>query len=247
MISTIFIPSKGRPATPLPEVLKGLDVVVIVEPQDYKAYPAELQRLKLPKNDQGICYVRNFVLDEARKRGLAHFWMMDDDIKDFTKTVDRRLKKCDPREVLEPAEEQFKANSVAQGALEYRPFGWLERGMVYNTYCDVCVWFDVAQLEGFAYDPTVTLKEDRDITIQLLRAGKKTARYTNGSFNTPSNASNKGGLHEVYKSGREIKAVEAMVAKWPGICRQVTKPNGRVDCQIDWKAALRDGVQVDLF
>jgi hypothetical protein len=246
MRSHVFIPSKGRPETVLPSVLEGYEVIVVVEPQDYDKYPKQLNLLKLPKNNQGICYVRNFIIKEAAKRAMPSFWMMDDDIKDFTKTVERRLKKCPATEVLEPAEECFQREGVAQGALEYRPFGWLERGFVKNSYCDVCVWFDVAQLKGHSYDPEVTLKEDRDITLQLLKAGKTTGRYTNGSFNTPSNSSNKGGLHEVYKSGRELVAVEAMCKKWVGVCKKVTKPNGRTDCAIDWKAAMRSTIQPEL-
>lgn len=246
MVSPIVIPSKGRPATLLPKVLAGLQVFVVVEPQDEPAYPQELNLIVLPENDQGICFVRNFVLDEAARRGWVSFWMMDDDIKDFTKTVDNRLQKCDPLEVLQPAELHFRQRKAAQGALEYRPFGWLGKELNMNTYCDVCVWFDSSQIAGFRYDPEVTLKEDRDFTIQLLQAGKTTCRYSNGSFNTPSNASNKGGLHEVYKSGREVVAVQAMCRKWPHICRQITKPNGRIDCDIDWKAARSNAVQMQL-
>lgn len=232
-----MIPSKGRPATPLPGVLSEFDVTVFVEPQDHASYPSGLKYHILPENNAGITYVRNYILKHAKQAGLKSFWMMDDDIKDFTKCVGRKLQKCDPREVLEPAEAHFRSVGAAQGALEYRPFGWLGKHSAMDSYCDVCVWMDVDQIQGVAYDATVSLKEDRDFTIQLLQAGKRTCRYMLGSFNTPANASNKGGLHEVYKSGKEAEAVEAMCRKWPWICSVHQKKNGRKDCKINWQAA----------
>lgn len=236
----IFIPSKGRPgcatAAHFPEAL------VVIEPQDYDAYRHAMPAAKLhvlPEDNQGIAYVRQHILNFERARNNAWYWMFDDDIAGFSRTnALKRLEKASAAEVLAEAEALITAQpGVGQAALEYAQYAWSNTKPVKLVgYCDVAVAINTHLTRTCRYRPEMALKEDRDFTLQVLANGAKTMRTAMLSFKAPKNGSNKGGLHEEYaKAGREEAAVDRMVAAWPQCVTKQVKPDGRIDCKINWR------------
>jgi len=90
-VTQVFIPTRNR-AWLLEKVLPKWqeqpvdDIIVVIEPQDKKRYRyvineyRNVSTLMLPKNDQGINYSRNYIVDWAYRFGLSRIIMADDDI-----------------------------------------------------------------------------------------------------------------------------------------------------------------------
>lgn len=261
----VYVPSKGRPnALKTIEALywgdqtsnQRVTAILVVEPKEEDAYRTALAELTsarpdirpqvgvlvLPESDQGIAYVRNFILESAALAKMNRFWMLDDDIGAFT----RSGKKANGCDVLVEADALFMGlPQLGQGALEYGQFSWSAKGpLKFDGYCDVAVWIHVERTRGLSYRPYLTMKEDRDFTLQVLARGWQTARASRLGFNAPKNGSNAGGLKDLYQlNGRERLATDRMIETWPGICSLNIKPDGRPDTKIDWKRAAALGRQ----
>jgi hypothetical protein len=243
MSTPIVVPSKGRAwksktITLLQEA--GVRPTVFIEPQEVKAYGGaypDCDFFVLPESNQGIGYVRQQILEHARKQGWAAYWMLDDDITGLFRVEGGKCLRTDSRAVLVEAEAVLRKAGVAQGALEYQQFAWAaKKPLKLIGYCDVAVWIDVEKTRLVNYRRKLDLKEDRDFTLQILACGELTGRSTWHAFSAPKNGSNAGGLQEEYaKVGREAEASQRMVAAWPGICELHTKPDGRPDVKIHWE------------
>lgn len=236
-----FIATKGRAGkAPTIERLlaEGVKPIVVVEPNDrqtyYNAYP-DAEIAVLPENDKGITYARNFCLNRAREMGVKWFWMMDDDIKDLFVVQRKKCVKVAWKPALGAAEKHIsRFQDAAIGALEYQQYAWSSTSdYAFNSYCDVCVLISVEKTMDLSYTPEV--KEDRDFVLQVLQKGFAAVRTRKIAFTVPKNGSNKGGLHDLYASGKERRWSENMIKKWPGICEWNIKKDGRPDVKINWK------------
>ena len=81
----VCIPTKGRPKTQTYKLFEaaGYQVLHFVEPQEIQDYPDDLSIVSIEKDDQGITYVRNFILDYCNDLGEEWIWIADDDISGF--------------------------------------------------------------------------------------------------------------------------------------------------------------------
>lgn len=232
----------GRSATITALLTDGLVPTLFIEPQDSAAYQDAypgVPLVLLEQNNQGIGFARRAVLEHARANGLAWYWMLDDDITAFYQVVRGRNVKVSPSTALVGAQLLFTdVAGVAQAALEYQQFAWsARRAVVLNGYCDVAVCINVERTAMITYRSEVDMKEDRDFTLQALATGFRTLRVCTYAFAAPKNGSNTGGLYDVYATdGREAQASQKMAEFWPGVCCPVTKPDGRHDIAINWKA-----------
>jgi hypothetical protein len=136
---------------------------------------------------------------------------------------------------MSKAEEQLKTiKNLAVGGLEYNQFAWAaKKQFAFNGYCEVATFVNVKNCR-VNYRPEVNLKEDRDFVLQSLALGYVSARTSGYAFAAPKNGSNKGGLYDEYKAGKEKNQVEKFCALWPGIVEPKVKPDGRFDAKIKW-------------
>lgn len=238
----ILIPSKNRPKPPTVALLQehGLSYTLFLEPQDWAKYPDDVKgpcAQKLSENDRGIAWVRNKALEFARAKKWAWYWTLDDDISFFGEAKNRKIHRKHPKEVLLKAQKLFQSTALcAQGGLEYQQLAWTQRKEHTIGYCEVATAINTERTKGIRYREEMNLKEDRDFTLQILSCGYLTVRACMLCFGAPTNGSNKGGLHDEYKAGKEKAAVDRMVKAWPGICKPVVKTNGRYDLKINWRA-----------
>jgi hypothetical protein len=241
----IFVPSKGRVGVGrlLPLLaFERLKVTVVVEPQERGAYAASYpfhQLLVLPKNDQGLPYARQFLLDHARRKKLGWYWMLDDDVTGFYETAQGKTQRVLASTALSGAQ-ALRQQRDRQVSLEYQQFAWRAvQPAVRNGYCDVVVAIDPSLAIDF--DPANVLKVDRDYTMQVIAAGMDTLRVTRFSFSAPKNGSNRGGLFEMYaRQGWERMEVAKLKEKWPWCVEHQTKSDGREDAKIAWKKIRRE-------
>lgn len=243
-MTPIFIPSKGRPSPKTAQCFEDKsNLIVVVEPQDQSLYK-NVQLAVLPKNDQGISYVRNWILDFARNMDLEKYWMLDDDISQFFEYEGQKGKKISGEQACQKAEEALTWGipNLGQGAMEYNQFAWSQKkDVVAPGYCDVAVLMFPKKINAIRYRPELDLKEDRDFTLQILNAGMFTGRAAKIAFAAPKNGSNPGGLSGEYaKAGREREASERMIKTWPGICELNIKKDGRPDVKIHWRLAIKN-------
>lgn len=247
----IFIPSKNRYEKN--DTLKLLEpraedaanyVILVVEPQDEPLYRANFPWVKhyivLPSSNQGIAYVRQYILQYTRDKNIDWYWMLDDDISGcgsfhiMDEEIGKRGLRVNKRngelreytlslyDELKIAEEEFlKVENLGQGSFEYRPISYFaSRKPSYetkNSYCDVAVLINSKAIsdKGVNYRRRLRLKEDRDFTAQILSVGLKTIRKTSVFFSVPRNGSNSGGLSTEYAvDGREIEANHMVVDIW---------------------------------
>lgn len=221
-------------------LMRAVNPTVVVEPQEYDAYAEEgWTTAVLPANDQGLAFSRQWVLDEARRKGLGWIWVLDDDITGFFEVVSGRCQPVDANVALAGAESIILAGDphAAHAALEYQQFAWRARQpAVLAGYCDVAMAVDVSRVNAY-YREDASVKLDRDFTLQVMASGWPVLRVTRFAFACPSIGSNAGGLDAVYREpDEEARAVQRMCDWWPGVCTPKRKPNGRADVRINWKA-----------
>jgi len=174
----IYIPSKGRPNSKIFGELPTS--IIVVEPQDIDAYKETNKNkiIKLDKNNQGIRYVRQYILDLNRDQQNKWFWMIDDDLTaTYLNNYPSKPKKIEIKKALAYAEASISgAKHLGQVALEYQQFSWAsKKNFSSQSYCDCVVGINTLNTIGINYRP-VDIKEDRDFTLQVLSAGYGTTR-----------------------------------------------------------------------
>jgi glycosyltransferase involved in cell wall biosynthesis len=239
----IYIPSKGRPSCPTAKLFP--DSTIFVEPEDFASYMANGFRniVVLPESNKGISYVRNYILKYAKENGDKYFGMVDDDLTGLNFLFNGKNKKIDSILFMKLLGDEInKLDGRGIIGLQYGQF--MAEKYTNFTHCDVFVVINTVLYDlGNRYDDYVTLKEDRDFTMQCISKGKAVTRINFLGFNCPANGSNAGGLKDVYsQSGREITACERFKEKWSkqGYCEIIQKDNGRIDLKINYRALAKD-------
>lgn len=241
------MPSKNRPATKIVErwAPAGITPLIFVEPQDAKAYEG-LPVHVLPKNNQGLVYSRNYILNYARENGIEWFCMCDDDIENFSEVRNGRAKTSDANVVLK-AWVLAKKYNLGMTGLAYRQYGWSEKKPVrINTKLpEVCVIMQTQKL-NHSYRKELELKEDRDFAMMAIKTKANVAVCSRFCIQVPNIGSNEGGLHDAYQDEeRYIEVIKRFVQAWPKYSR-IVKRKGRYDLKIEPRKLAEDTQQQTL-
>ena len=240
----VFVPSKNRPNTKIVERWKGAGItpLIFVEPQDAEAY-AGLPIEVLPKDNQGLVYSRNYILEYARTTGQKWFVMCDDDIENFSEVRNGRAKTGDASIVLK-AWELAKKYNLGMTGLAYRQYGWSEKKPVrINTKLpEVCVIMQTERLPH-SYRHWLELKEDRDFAMRAIQSKANVAVCSRFCVQVPNIGSNEGGLYEAYQDdARYLEVIKRFVKEWPKYSR-IVKRKGRFDLKIEPRKLAKDTQQ----
>lgn len=235
----IYIPTKGRldcqkTYNILTEL--GLKPILVVEPQEEqeasaKGYPY----LTLPLNNQGIVYVRNFILKYCRENDIKYCVMIDDDVNYFGRT-DFLKKKVVKDNTAFLSALHFFHKAKMSGGMEYVQFAWASKKKVtYNKGFQVCHFLYIPSIPAkLWYD--VPNKEDKDFGIALLMNGVETFNLVAYAISVPSIGTNKGGLNEMYANKEDNIGAVNLQNKWGSdIIELVNKKDGRIDANIKWR------------
>lgn len=235
----IFIPTKGRldnQKTYDILVSLGLKPVLVVEPQEHdRATVLGYPHLTLPLNNQGIVYVRNFILSYCREKNIDYCVMIDDDVNYFGKTdfVKKKVIK-DNTAFLSALDYFYKAKM--SGGMEYVQFAWAgKKPVTFNKGFQVCHFLYLPNIpKNLWYD--VPNKEDKDFGIALLMNGVETFNLVACAISVPSIGTNKGGLNEMYANKEDNIGAVNLQNKWGSdIIELVHKKDGRIDANIKWR------------
>ena len=219
---TIYIPSKGRPneqKTYLHCIENNLSVKVVVEPQDYDLYkeniPAE-HLIQMPKNDQGIRYVRTFIKNYSTELNEEYHWQMDDDMQYFFFRIDNKNKRVPLRkavQVLENITELF--NNVAISGMCNVAFAFAKKHTVQVNRLAHGVVLVNNSVQQHWREGTV---EDWDYTLCVLEQGYCTLGFNHVTFQTATSGSTQGGNAMTDWESKEERRIfyENFCDLWPG-------------------------------
>lgn len=227
-----YIPSKGRPKTKTYKLFQeaGIEVIHFLEPQDYNNYKVP-KKVNIEKDNKGITYVRNFMLDYAEKNSEEWVIFCDDDVTSFGVYKGRTIKTGASiwNDILEKA----KKLPFELIGINYTQHAWHEKKSysINKKFAEVCVLMNVNKIKWRYKDDT---KEDRDFQLETIKNGYGVLRFNHYWFSCPNVGSNKGGLFDLYKQKRDKLWAEKLVKKWYPYAKIVIK-NERVDAKIDIK------------
>lgn len=227
-----YIPSKGRPKTKTYKLFQeaGIEVIHFLEPQDYNNYNVP-RKVNIEKDNKGITYVRNFMLDYAEKNSEKWVIFCDDDVTSFGVYKGRTIKTGASiwNDILEKA----KKLPFELIGINYTQHAWHEKKSysINKKFAEVCVLMNISKIKWRYEDDT---KEDRDFQLETIKNGYGVLRFNHYWFSCPNVGSNKGGLFDLYKQKRDKLWAEKLVKKWYPYAKIVIK-NERVDAKIDIK------------
>lgn len=239
-----LIPTKGRPKTSTYKLLSasGFTVYHFVEPQDYENYDVP-NKVNIMANDQGMSFVRNFMLDFSVQNGFKDVLVCDDDINSFGEAKNKRAKNLPDAEAIIKPYQIFQAAQFALGGFNQRQFAWSEaKSYRVNTGKVNGCFLMKPELISWRYKHDT--KEDIDFIMQCLDNRRNFVFFGRIFYNTPAIGSNAGGLHEMYKAKRDTEWARKVALDWPEYAK-IIEQYGRTDVRLDYKKkALDMGLQV---
>jgi len=192
------------------------EVVYVVRESEAKDYEGVHDKLWIvPDSAQGnLCRIRNYILDHAPENNIL---LIDDDIKYFGRWNGNSSVRLNELETYNMIQEGFKLaedldvvfwglNCLAdKGAYrEYTPFG---------TCQYIGGPFQAHRKNDLRYDEVIYLKEDYDMTIQVLNAYRKNLRMNMYHYVCDQNTL-AGGCAEYRNVEREMEHNEMLQKKW---------------------------------
>tara|TARA_R110000737_G_scaffold315862_1_gene325991 strand:+ start:579 stop:1310 length:732 start_codon:yes stop_codon:yes gene_type:complete len=234
-----LIPTKGRPETSTYKLLEasGFTVYHFVEPQELSDYDVP-NKINIEQNNQGISYVRNFMLSFARKQALKHVLILDDDINAFgTAKSGKSVKQPNADALLKPMN-IFMKSEFAIGGFNLRQFAWSEKKpyRVNTGKAEGCI---LCSIDRIKWDYESDTKEDRDFMMRCLDNRESFVYFCKTFYNTPAIGSNKGGLNDFYQAKRDAVWAQKVAKAWPEYSTLI-KQYGRTDVKLDYKKKAHD-------
>ena len=229
-----FIPTKGRVTTKTYKLFEeaGVEVKHFIEPKEFDLYKVP-NKINIEKNNQGISYVRNFMLQYAKENNHQWIIMCDDDINSFYEYKNGKNIKIGADLWINIFK---KANQ-----LPFELYGINNKQLIWTAKQDyvinkasveACILMNVNKID---WDYSKDTKEDKDFALKTIKEGNGIVKFLKIGFSTPTVGSNKGGLHEKYKQKQDYKWAEKMTKKWHPYTK-LYKTNKKVDVKINYKA-----------
>ena len=222
-VFSIYVPSKGRPDCITANQLKKykINFNIVIEPQDYNNYKNNWSNLLvLGKNDQGISYARQSIINYAKMNKQKWIWMIDDDITEWWYRKDNQgcikadisfLKDIENNILKHPDK-----NRIGQFGLYHCVWACKKNCNIpfisQNVGLVQVVGFNLDNI-NIEYDQSLDGMEDQDFTLRLLKNGIITLRYNCFSFKTFGKGSNKGGLYHFYKNNPIFETIKRFYKK----------------------------------
>lgn len=240
----VFIPSKGRPNTKThklfsPEYFK---VYHFVEPQEIRAYKdAGIKDIiNILKNDQGIGYVRNYILHYAKENNCNYVIVCDDDITDFGVAINNKCVTTDAHVVFNDIFAKIQNMPFEIIGINYRQYAWSEtkKYSINKKFVEVCVILNIPKIK-WNYREQFNLKEDRDFVMQCVKFGNGALKFNTYFYNAPDVGKKPGGLQSEYQQKKDTISAQKMCTEWGKYAELVNK-NERVDVKLNLEQLAKD-------
>jgi len=228
------IPTRGRPETKTYKLFEeaGIRFFHFIEPQELSSYNVP-NKVSIGQDNQGIAYVRNFILDWAKENN--HQWVIvcDDDVNSFG-IYNGKTQKIGAK-IWNEIFNKAKDLPFELVGINYVQHAWHEKKKysVNKKFAEVCVLMNVARIK-WSYRPEYNLKEDRDFALQTISKGNGILRFNHYWFSCPDVGSNKGGLQELYKQKLDERSAVKMCNEWQPFV-SLKRKGSRLDMKTDIK------------
>jgi hypothetical protein len=229
-----FIPTKGRTSTKTYKLFEqaGIEVFHFIEPQEIDKYNVP-NKVSIEENNKGIAYVRNFMMQHAKKNNFEWVIFCDDDVISFGIYNGKTVKKDASIwfEILEKAK-KFPFEIIG---INYTQHAWHEKTTysINKKFAEVCVLINANKIQ-WGYRSEFNLKEDRDFALQTIKNGNGILRFNKYWFSCPDVGSNAGGLQDLYKQKKDEESAKKMCYEWsPFVTLQ--RKGERLDMKTDIK------------
>jgi len=229
----VCIPSKGRPNTKTHLLFEsaGFDVYHFIEPQDYDLYN-KLKKVNIGKNNGGVYYVRQFIVEWAKQNNQEWVLMCDDDITDFGIVENGKCVTKDARIFYEIISKAKKLPFTVYG-ISFRQYAWSEKkSIAINSKVFTAV--TLLNIPKITWKYRQHLKEDIMFLFDSISNSYGCAKFNHYFFNTPPIGSNKGGCYDDYKNKKDIKSFNYILNEFKGYTKVISKKNG-LDIKWDFK------------
>jgi hypothetical protein len=182
----VYVISKGRWESRLTVKALGERHIphhVVIEPQEYDAYAAVIDRqnlLVLPFSNlgQGSIPARNWVWEHALAAGHRRHWILDDNIRDFWRRYrGQRIRTTSGTtfKVIEDFVERYE--NIALAGMQYKMFVTETDSyapIIFNTRIYSCILIK----NDLPYRWRGRYNEDTDLSLRILKDGWCTALFT---------------------------------------------------------------------
>jgi len=230
-----FIPTKGRLNTKTYKLFQdvGIEVKHFIEPQEIEKYQVP-NKVSILKNDKGIGYVRNFMLNYARENNYDWVLICDDDVTSFGIYNGKTVKQ--DALIWFTILNKAKQLPFELIGINYTQHAWHEKTSysINKKFAEVCVLMNVSKIK-WDYRSEFNLKEDRDFALQTIKNGNGILRFNHFWFACPDVGSNIGGLQNEYKLKRDEESAKKMCKEWNPFVT-LKRKGERIDMKTDIKA-----------
>lgn len=229
----IYVISKGRHMykrlTPHILLEQNVRCQVVVEPQEFELYAQILPRdclLQLPFADlgQGSIPARNWVWEHAKASGSEWHWILDDNIRNFNRFHDNKIRSCRCTGALFAAAETFaeRCSNVAIAGFHDAKFivpGQIVKPYYTNTRVYSCLL--IRNCIPFAWRGKYN--EDTDLCLRVLKAGYATVLFNAFLMEKAATMKMKGGnTDDLYANGR-LEFAQSLQRQHPDVVRVGTR------------------------
>ena len=210
-----FSPSYKRGKTCTTHLYLPFVTYVVAEFESDEYLSRGLNVWVVPDSAQGsVSRIRNYILDNAETKKIV---MLDDDMSHIGRWQNQRQKKLTPDEVLEFVEHGFDV--ADQLGVKFWGMNLLPDKGAYREYTPFsmtqCVLgpFQAFNDLDLRYDESLPLKEDYDLSLQVLNKYRKTLRF-NAYHYVCKQQTNTGGCANYRTMEREKEQLLAFQKKW---------------------------------
>jgi glycosyltransferase involved in cell wall biosynthesis len=228
-----FIPTKSRFNTKTYSLFEkvGIKVYHFIEPSELSQYNVP-NKVSIEKDNQGVSYVRNFMLDFAKQKKIDWVIICDDDVTAFGIYNGKTIKT--DAGIWKEIYEKAKNLPFEVVGINYAQHAWHEKTKysINKKLAEVCILLNASKI-NWSYKPNT--KEDRDFQLQTIKNGSGVLRFNHYWFQCPNVGSNSGGLYELYKAKKDTEWAKKLSQDWHPFVK-VVKKNDRIDAKIDLKS-----------
>lgn len=245
-VNPIYIISKGRSESRLTaKALEAINVPysIVIEPQEYDLYaqhidPQKILTLPFSNLGQGSIPARNWVWDHAIETGSKWHWILDDNIRTFTR-LNHNLKVPVTSGTIFKAAEDFveRYENIGQAGFQYEMFV-PRKSKVGPFILNTRIYSCILNRNDIPFRWRGKYNEDTDLSLRILKAGYCTVLFQAFLADKISTMRMKGGnTEELYHQDEHfdgrLEMAKSLQQQHPDIVT-VKRKWGRWQHQVDY-------------
>lgn len=224
----------------------GIDYRIAVEPQEYDRYaesiaPEHILTLPFGNLGQGSIPARNFVWDHAVETGAARHWILDDNIADFARLNQNKVRIIKDENPFIPCETfADRYENVGLIGMEYRGFGRIDSPNLTPYRLNTRVYSCILINHSLPFRWRGRYNEDTDLALRVLKAGWVTVVFNCYRIHKAQTMTMQGGnTDELYADDGRLKMAESLREQHPDVVTVSTKW-GRPQHHVDYTPFRRN-------